>query len=151
MCATGLIDAIAEGVRREDIDETGFMEEDFLPVSGDVVLVGKDIREFQLAKSAIRAAMECLVQRAGISFDRVEGLYIAGGFSAGLNVKNATFVGLIPAELSDKVKGINNASLLGAVHYACCDGKDIFLPPAEYADLSADARFSDLFMEYMMF
>jgi len=151
LCATGLVDAIAEGLRREEIDETGFLEEDPMTVSGSVALTGKDIREFQLAKSAIRAAMECLVRRMGITYDDVEGLYVAGGFSAGLNVKNATFVGLIPEELSDKVKGINNASLLGTVHYACCDGKDVFLPPAEYADLSSDARFSDLFMEYMMF
>ncbi|MBQ4322999.1 MAG: DUF4445 domain-containing protein [Clostridia bacterium] len=151
MCATGLIDAIAEGVRREDIDETGFLEEDPMPICGDVVLTGKDIREFQLAKSAIRAATECLLRRVGISYDDVEGLYVAGGFSAGLNVKNAAFVGLIPEELADKMNGINNASLLGTVHYACSDGEDVFLPPAEYADLSADPMFSDLFMEYMMF
>ena len=152
ICATGLIDAIAEGVRREDIDETGFLEEDSMTVAGDVSLTGRDIREFQLAKSAIRAAMECLVHRAGISFDRVEGLYIAGGFSAGLNVKNATCVGLIPEELADRVKGINNASLLGTVKYACTDGQGCpDLECAEYADLSSDREFSDLFMEYMMF
>jgi uncharacterized 2Fe-2S/4Fe-4S cluster protein (DUF4445 family) len=94
--------------------------------------------------------MECLIHREGISFDDVEGLYIAGGFSAGLKVANAAFVGLIPEELADKVKGINNASLLGTVKYA----GDQALPDlndAEYADLSADPKFSNLFMEYMMF
>ncbi len=152
LCATGLIDAIAEGVRRGDIDETGFLEEDPLPIFGTVALTGQDIREFQLAKSAIRAAMECLVSRAGITFDDVEGLYIAGGFSAGLNVKNAAFVGLIPEELSAKFRGVNNASLLGTVKYAgAAEVLSLPLSAAEYSDLSADPLFSDLFMEYMMF
>jgi len=151
LCATGLIDAIAEGVRRETIDETGYLEDDPLPISGDVALTGQDIREFQLAKSAIRAAAECLITRAGISFEDVEGLYVAGGFSAGLNVENAAFVGLIPPELKEKFHGINNASLLGTVKYAC-EGENLHLPSAsEYADLSADSLFSELFMEYMMF
>ncbi len=152
LCATGLIDLITEAVRREDIDETGFLEEDPLQVSEKVSLTGQDIREFQLAKSAIRAATECLISRAGITFEQVEGLYVAGGFSAGLNVKNAAYVGLIPEELEAKFKGINNASLLGTVKYACTGAAALpNLYNAEYADLSADPLFSNLFMEHMMF
>lgn len=152
VCATGLIDVIAEGVRGELIDETGFLEEDTLPICDDVFLTGRDIREFQLAKSAIRAAIECLLQRAGIGFSNVERLYVAGGFSAGMNVKNAAFLGLIPEELVAKFHGINNASLLGTVKYACSGGGlRLPLEKAEYVDLSADAVFSELFMEYMMF
>lgn len=150
LCATGLIDVISESVRREDIDETGFLEDDPLQITEKISLTGQDVREFQLAKSAIRAAMESLIHREGISFDDVEGLYIAGGFSAGLKVENAAYVGLIPEELTDKVKGINNASLLGTVKYA----GDPALPDlknAQYVDLSADPLFSNLFMEYMMF
>ncbi|MBO5213761.1 MAG: DUF4445 domain-containing protein [Clostridia bacterium] len=150
LCATGLIDVICEAVRREDIDETGFLEDDPLQITEKVSLTGQDVREFQLAKSAIRAALECLIHREGISFDEVEGLYVAGGFSAGLKVRNAASVGLIPEELADKFKGVNNASLLGTVKYAV----DPTLPDlngAKYVDLSADAEFSNLFMEYMMF
>lgn len=152
LCATGLIDVITEAVRREDIDETGFLEDDPLTVCENVTLSGQDIREFQLAKSAIRAAMECLIHKAGISTDDVEGLYVAGGFSAGLKVANAVRVGMIPEGLEDRVTGINNASLLGTVKYAC-GNKTLHLPMknAQYVDLSADPRFSDLFMEYMMF
>ena len=151
ICATGLVDAIAEGVRREEIDETGFLEDDPMTVSGSVALTGKDIREFQLAKSAIRAAIECLLRRVGIGYGDVDALCVAGGFSAGLKVKNAVFVGLIPEELQEKFRGVNNASLLGTVKYAC-EGGTLHLPAeSEYADLSADPLFSELFMEYMMF
>lgn len=152
ICATGLIDVIAEWVRKGEIDETGFLEEDPKGICENVFLTGRDIREFQLAKSAIRAAMECLLQRAGLSFDQVEGLYVAGGFSAGLNIANTAYIGMIPAELSDRVKGINNSSLLGLVKHACSRGDSCpDLTAAQYVDLSADNHFSDLFMEYMMF
>ena len=152
LCATGLIDAIAEAVRREDIDETGYLEEDPLPICGTVSLQGKDVREFQLAKSAICAGLECLVERANLSWDDVDAFYIAGGFSAGLKVDNAAFLGLFAKELAPKAVPVNNASLQGAVKFACRP-KEFRLPldNAEYADLSADPRFSELFMEYMMF
>ncbi len=152
LCATGLVDAIAEARRREDIDETGFVELDPITVFDEVILTGKDIREFQLAKSAIHASIDCLISEAGITFDDVEMLYIAGGFSAGLNIENSVFIGLLPAELKDRVKGINNASLLGTVKFACGDKKHIgALDKATYVDLSARQMFSDLFMEYMSF
>ena len=152
ICATGLIDVIAEGVRSEYIDESGYLEDDPLPVSGKVTLSGRDVREFQLAKSAIRAGLECLMKRAGVTPSQIEGLYVAGGFSAGINVGNAAFLGLIPESLEAKFCGVNNSSLLGTVKYACTDEK--CLPPldgAEYVDLSADPHFSSLFMEYMTF
>ena len=152
LCATGLIDAIARGVKQELIDETGYLEDDPLPVGDGVCLTGRDIREFQLAKSAIRAAMECLIRRAGISFSNIERLYVAGGFSAGLNIENAAYVGLIPDALKAVFIGINNASLLGTVQHACNEKKrDLPLAHAQYVDLSADPLFSQLFMEYMMF
>ena len=152
LCATGLIDAIARGVRDGEIDESGYMEEDEMHICGSVNLVPRDVREFQLAKSAIRAATECLIRRAGIDFSAVEGLYVAGGFSASLNVENAVFLGLIPEELSECFHGINNSSLMGTVKRACY-GRGVLpsLENAVYVDLSADSAFSELFMEYMEF
>ena len=152
LCATGLIDAIAENVRSEKIDETGFLEEDPLYVCENVFLSGKDIREFQLAKSAIRAAIESLLIKKGITYDDISQLFVAGGFSSGLNVKNAAFVQLIPEELCDRFQGVNNACLLGIIKQVCYpDRCELALSNAEYTDLSADPHFAELFMEYMMF
>ena len=148
VCATGLIDAIAYGRKMELIDESGYMEDD-LEIADGVALVGADIREFQLAKSAIRAGVECLVKRAGIDFSNIGTLYISGGFSAGLDIKNAVFVGLIPKELEKKTACINNSALSGAIKYALCPQNKLCPQNAEYVDLSADANFSMLFMEYM--
>ena len=152
ICATGLIDVIANGLRRGFIDKTGYMEDDALPVCDGIMLTDRDVREFQLAKSAIRAAIECLLKQAGVGFDDIEGIYVAGGFSAAMNIKNAVCLGLIPQQLQDKFRGVNNASLLGTMKYACAD-EELYLPTrkAEYADLSTDTLFAELFMEHMMF
>ncbi len=148
VCATGLIDAIAYGKKTDAIDESGYMEDD-LEIADGVTLVGADIREFQLAKSAIRAGTECLVKRAGITFADIGTLYISGGFSAGLNIDNAVFLGLIPKELEKKTVCINNSSLSGTIKYALCPQNKLCLENAEYVDLSADSNFSMLFMEHM--
>lgn len=152
ICATGLIDVIANAVKRGDIDETGYMENERLPVCKNVSLTAKDIREFQLAKSAIRAGIECLMRQAGVDDEQIEGLYVAGGFSMGLNRENAASVGLIPVGLAEKTVGVNNASLQGTVKYAC-DGEKGWSASvdAKYVDLSCDVNFAELFMKYMTF
>ena len=123
--------------------------EDNLEIADGVTLIGSDIREFQLAKSAIRAGVECLVKRAGIDFSDIATLYIAGGFSAGLNIKNAVCLGLVPKQLESKSVAIYNSSLAGTIKYALCPDSELSLENAEYVDLSSDSNFSMLFMEYM--
>ncbi len=152
LCATGLIDLVAELLRRGEIDESGYMENGEFAISDEVSLTPDDVREFQLAKSAVASAIECLVKRAGISFDDIEAMYVAGGFSAGLNVRNAARVGLLPSELTDKFKPINNASLLGTVKYSC-EGNSLgeIAEKAEFIDIGADSLFSQLFFENMGF
>ncbi|MBQ1213334.1 MAG: DUF4445 domain-containing protein, partial [Clostridia bacterium] len=105
-----------------------------------------------LAKSAVRSAVECLILRAGIGYEDIETMYVAGGFSAELNFENAAFIGLFPQQLIDRVVCVNNSSLLGTVKYAC-DGIDLkeITSSAEYIDLGADGAFSNLFFENMAF
>lgn len=150
ICATGLIDIICELVKKEIIDESGYMEDDFV-LTDAVRLTPKDVREFQLAKSAVMSAVKCLLDVAKISFDDVEGLYVAGGFSSKLNVGNAACVGLIPKELSNKFVPVNNSSLLGTVKFACNSDRLPFVKKADYVDISSSAMFAELFMENMEF
>ena len=151
ICATGLVDIIAELVKNGTIDGSGYMESDFV-LSEDIKLTPADIREFQLAKSAVRSAVECLMLRAGIDCGDIEAMYVAGGFSSGLNVQNASFIGLLPAELADRFVAVNNSSLLGTVKHACeCNSLNGITAHSEYIDLGADSRFADLFFENMSF
>ncbi|MBQ2733798.1 MAG: DUF4445 domain-containing protein [Clostridia bacterium] len=151
ICATGLIDIIAELVRDGTVDDSGYMDDD-LVISEEVKLTPADIREFQLAKSAVRSAVECLMHRAGIGYDDIETLYVAGGFSAKMNVENAAYLGLIPSKLADRFVPVNNSSLLGTAAFACGkEGIEDIIASSEFIDLGADPEFSELFFENMAF
>ena len=125
--------------------------EDDLEICDGVVLTPKDVREFQLAKSAVLSAIECLLKRANISFDNVERLYVAGGFSSALKIENAVFVGLLPKGSEKKFTPINNSSLLGTVKFACLDSNLSFIENSEFTDISATSDFSERFFENMYF
>ncbi len=152
ICGTGLVDAVAVLLARGIVDETGYMDPPVFYLCDGVSLVQEDIRQYQLAKSAIHAAMEALVRRAGITWDDIERLSIAGGFACLLNVDNAVCTGLLPRALADRCVPETNTALLGTARYAH-DGADLsaYIARAESIDLASDPYFSERFMEGMMF
>ena len=113
ICGSGVIDAVAAGLALGEIDESGAMEEPMV-LSGAVSLHPCDVRAVQLAKAAIAAGIETLMESAGATAEEIGTLYIAGGFGSHLNVQSAARIGLIPAELAGKVKVLGNAALSGA-------------------------------------
>ena len=151
ICGTGLIDIIFELVKNGIIDETGYMEEDFM-LSDNVYLSCEDVRQYQLAKSAVYSAIISLMKIEGIRFENISKMYISGGFSAKINISNAVNSGLLPKELADKAVALNNSSLQGTVKYACYGGNiEKLTDMIKYVDLSSNPYFSELFMENMMF
>lgn len=151
ICGTGLIDIIAELLYNE-IDETGFMECESFEIADGVSLSQGDVRQFQLAKSAVFSAVETLLKSKKITHNDIEKVFISGGFSSKINIENAVKTGIISAEFKDKCVPINNSSLLGTVKYLCGENKiDSFINCSEYIDLSSAADFSDLFIQNMMF
>ena len=151
ICGTGLVDIIAELVSSEIIDETGAMDDDFLVTEG-VSLTQNDIRQYQLAKSAVYSGVMTLLKLKKISFEQIDKMYISGGFSAKINIENAVKTGLLPRELKEKCEAIKNSSLLGTVKFALEQNDlDVFKNKARYVDLSSNSTFSDFFVENMMF
>lgn len=150
ICGTGLIDVVAELIDNE-IDETGFMENDF-KIFGKIAVNQSDIRQFQLAKSAVYSGIITLIKLKKIGFEEIEKLYISGGFSAKIDVENAVKVGLLPQELREKCVAINNSSLLGTVKFAH-EKNDLnaYVKNARYVDLSRSSDFSELFISNMKF
>lgn len=152
ICGTGLVDIISELVSSGIIDETGFMEEEEFKITDAVSINQNDIRQYQLAKSAVYSGIMTLLKMKNVSFEQIDKMYISGGFSAKINIDNAVKTGLLPKELKDKCVAVKNSSLLGTVKYAC---GDIDLAPyiniSTYVDLSANPVFSDLFVDNMLF
>lgn len=151
ICATGLVDIIAELMRDETIDETGYMDCEKFKISENVFISREDIRQFQLAKSAVYSALISLMKTGNITFTDIEKVYIAGGFSEKLNIQNAIAVGLLPLELQSKYITLNNTSLLGTVKFSCEKNDLSFINNAEYVDLAESPMFSELFIDNMMF
>ena len=152
ICGTGLIDIIAVLLQKGIIDKTGYMKSEEFFITKTVKITQKDIREYQLAKSAVYSGIIALLKEKSISFSGIENLFISGGFSAKINIENAVKTGLLSKELKDKVIVLNNSSLLGTVKYACEQNDlSVYLKNSEYIDLSTSPLFSNLYIENLEF
>jgi uncharacterized 2Fe-2S/4Fe-4S cluster protein (DUF4445 family) len=131
ICGSGAIDLIATLLESHVIDPSGRIvdptgsdrvppglrsritmrnEQRAVAVAPGVWFTQHDVRQFQLAKGAIRAAIDVLMARAGI--ENVTRLVPTGGFGAQLDQSSAEKVGLFP-------RGVPRYDFLGN---ACLDG-----------------------------
>ncbi len=163
ICGTGVVETVYELVKEELVDEAGGLEEDYFDdgfclamdlENNPITFTQKDVREIQLAKSAIRAGLETLIGQYGIGFDQIHKVYLAGGFGYKMDAKKATGIGMFPEELLPKIEAIGNSSLKGAVDYmkeenvARCDQ---IVQLSTEISLAMDKTFNELYMEYMYF
>ena len=164
ICGTGVIEITSELLNAGLIDETGLFDEKYfkdgyqIAIDGEkapIVFTQRDIREIQLAKSAVRAGIETLIKRSGLTYDMIDTVYLAGGFGYKINIKKAIHIGLLPEEFADKIKVIGNSSLAGAIQYLTDDDarkkvEKIKLISKEI-ELANDKGFNDLYMDHMFF
>jgi uncharacterized 2Fe-2S/4Fe-4S cluster protein (DUF4445 family) len=155
ICGSGLVDAIACLLMNETLDETGYLDDDTVEISDPVVLTQQDIRMVQLAKSAICAGIRTLLHKSQITAADISVFYIAGGFGSYLDIKNAGRIGLIPNELTSKVKVIGNAALTGAamllLDKELSDKASAITKNVKVADLATDPFFAEEYMTGMLF
>ena len=110
LCGSGLIDLVAWLCENGKIDSDGQLDKEFIIVpaseSGtgeDISLNQTDIREVQLAKSAIISGVRILLKQSGLTFDQMDTLFLAGGFGNYINTESAIRIGLIPYQLKDRI------------------------------------------------
>ncbi len=162
ICGTGVLETVAELVKQELIDETGLLDEHYCDdgfqiaqtQNGDsIVFTQKDIREIQLAKSAVRAGVETLIKRVGISYGQIESVYLAGGFGTEIDKEKAVVIGMLPTELLDKIEAVGNTSLIGTIQYIEKDREKFhkIVDISEEISLSVDKVFNELYIENMFF
>jgi uncharacterized 2Fe-2S/4Fe-4S cluster protein (DUF4445 family) len=135
LCGSGLIDILAELFTQGYIDRRGkfrteracpriFEDESglgFLVEKGsqcywgrDLVITERDISNLIRTKGAVFSACSLLLKNAGLSFDRIDAFYIAGGFGQHFNIENSIRIGLLPDLDRNKFHYIGNSSLIGA-------------------------------------
>jgi len=157
VCGSGLVDAVALMLKQGIIDETGLMAESAKEfyLAPNVSITGRDIRQFQLAKSAILSGVKILCKNAGLCPAEIKSVFVAGGFGFYINKQNAVDAGIFPKEFLDPLSVCGNLSLQGAEK---CLTKNDFLSRCKkiisrcsVIDLAADPAFTDEFAENMMF
>ncbi len=157
ICGSGLVDLIAVLLKRGDIDETGRFQEGNKCELGEsgVVLTQKDVREVQLAKGAIAAGIQLMSKKMGISLADIEEVHIAGAFGSYMDPDSACAIGLIPAELRQKIHIIGNAAGKGAQRVLtdrCAWENAIFLAEnTEFLELASMPEFQDVFVDELEF
>ncbi len=80
----------------------------------DLVISEKDISNLIRSKGAVYSACAVLLKNIGLTFDRLDGVYIAGGFGEHLDIENAVRIGLLPDLGREKFHYLGNTSLAGA-------------------------------------
>lgn len=106
------------------MDETGLLQERYFtsgyPVQTTdqtLFMTQENIRAIQMAKAAIRAGIEILLNEYGIAEDEVDQVYLAGGMGYYLNPSDAIAIGLLPELWKGRIQAVGNTSLKGAEAY----------------------------------
>jgi len=162
LSASEFIDTIAEMRRGGIIDETGALHNvlaDEYKNACQKDVRQSDVRQFQLAKSAIFSGIKLICKHAHVKLGDLGTVYIAGGLGEHLNLQNAAYVGLLPREFADmqaaNVHICGNTSLKGTGKYLTdltfsprlCD----IIACAQTVDLAGDKFFAAAFEHNMWF
>lgn len=128
LCGSGMIDALAELYRCGIINTRGRLQGDIATADGKFLLVPesasgtgraiwfsqKDINEIMLAKGAIRAGIETLLEVSQTKVEEVEDVFIAGAFGSFINLTHSVNIGLFPNFPSAQHHQVGNAAAVGA-------------------------------------
>jgi uncharacterized 2Fe-2S/4Fe-4S cluster protein (DUF4445 family) len=132
ICGSGILDALAEMYRARIINERGRFQHDtpgiekadydspvFILSRGvnghrDVTISQHDVDQVLLAKGAIRAGIEILLNKAGVDPADIEEIVIAGAFGTYLDPYNAVRIGLLPDVPVERIRAIGNAAGTGS-------------------------------------
>lgn len=163
ICGTGVVEIVYELLKKDLIDETGLLDDMYfekgfpiakLENNEMIYFTAKDVREIQLAKSAIRSGLEILIKKYEVTCKNIKHVFVAGGFGYKLNIEKAIGIGMFPEELESKIITIGNSSLQGGIIFASRDSKDRVKKICDISsevNLNSDSNFNDLYMKYIYF
>ena len=157
ICGSGLLDAVAVALHSGLINQRGRIlnESHTLPLTDGVFLTQEDIRQLQQAKGAIAAGIRLMAEHLGVALTDIETVYLAGAFGTFLDPHSACRVGLIPAELEDRIQPIGNAAGSGAKQFACSreafEDTDRIVSSVALLELASQLAWAKCFAQSMRF
>lgn len=80
----------------------------------DITLAQLDVRALQLAKGAIFAGLRMLQKVMDVADDKLEEVFLCGGFGNFVDLESAIRIRLLPDLPRDRISYIGNVALIGA-------------------------------------
>ena len=181
ICGSGLVDALAVLRKLGVLDETGYLRtrqeaaKAGIPaavcqrldsvnetnrilltnVNSPVFLTGNDVRQLQLSKAALRAGIEILLRKAGLTGQDIHCLYLAGAFGSYIKPESALLIGLLPDIPAEKIIAVGNCAGTGAA-MALLSGQlrqemESCSREICHIELAQEAEFEKIFLESIAF
>lgn len=181
ICGSGLVDALAVLRKLKVIDETGYLlnagearkagvpeqicrrlgtyqgENRILLTESDspVYLTAGDVRQLQLAKSAIRAGIEVLLKKEGIRKEELSHIYLAGAFGSYIKIENAVAIGLLPDVSDERISHTGNCAGTGAamalLSEEIVEDMENYAEEIRHVELAEEEAFQEFFLCHLAF
>jgi uncharacterized 2Fe-2S/4Fe-4S cluster protein (DUF4445 family) len=176
ICGSGILAAVSEILKAGIIDYRGAFEEDAFNVrqserthqpefvlvpsestghGRDIVVTRSDVNEIQLAKGAIWAGMEILLEEARIGYEAIDEFIVGGAFGTYLDVASAIAVGMFPDLPRHRFRQVGNAAGRGARQMLVSAERrlvaDHIPDRIEYIELTTHPGFEKAFIEALYF
>ncbi len=120
-----------------------------------IFLSQKDIREVQLAKSAMAAGILLMSDTLKIRQEDIKKIMIAGAFGNYMSPDSACAIGLLPQELRDRIEPIGNAagegSKIAALNKEEFHHCDQMARQTEFLELATHPDFQDCYVDELEF
>jgi uncharacterized 2Fe-2S/4Fe-4S cluster protein (DUF4445 family) len=139
LCGSGVLDTVALLLNEGLLDATGCLQdpaESLSPlgnrlqeIKGErhfviyrdakilLSLSQGDIRQIQLAKGAVRAAIEVLCQRAGIDGTELKKIVLTGSFGASIRFESLKSIGVLTRNMLENASFVRDGALAGALRF----------------------------------
>ncbi len=170
ICGSGMIEVISELFDAGVLDRQGkfrntnskniiekknkkaylLCDKDDLGTGQSIFINEQDIENIIRTKGAIFSGVQSLIDYAGIKFDDIDEVIIAGGLGESINFEKAVKLGLFPSIAKDKFKYLGNLSLKGS--YLRLINKDAhediehIKKIMNYFDISEDTEYMNRFV-----
>ncbi|HVB85560.1 MAG TPA: ASKHA domain-containing protein [Candidatus Dormibacteraeota bacterium] len=173
ICGSGVVDAAAQLYMAGVVSRTGRMVRDHPRVrmrdeqpefvladeratnGPPIVFNQRDVRAVQLAKGAIRAGIQVLLEEESLSEAQIDQVIVAGAFGNYIDLASAVAIGMFPNLPLDRFAQVGNAAGIGAklalVSYPHRAAAQSLAARSHYIELAGSGRFNHAFMRAMRF